>query len=145
MLVQSHRTFIHLCNTLRYFVLNPRDFWPCIDSNAITTFKAQKGSKHIVKIVHVTISGNFMKLREYFSCSKKTQITTLFNNFFSSVSVFSTRSRDYHDVCVRCCWCRSRRSDMEPGCAVPGLQAEEEVFINMSEDFDRKEDFAQMN
>jgi len=34
-------------------------FWwklydPSIDSNLITTFKAQKGSKDIVKIVHVT-------------------------------------------------------------------------------------------
>ncbi len=29
-------------------------FWPCIDSNTTTTFKAQKGSKDIIKIVHVT-------------------------------------------------------------------------------------------
>ncbi len=29
-----------------------------------------------------------MKLREYFLCAKKTKITTLFNNFFSSLSVF---------------------------------------------------------
>ncbi len=27
-------------------------FWPCIDSNATDTFKAQKGSKDIGKIVH---------------------------------------------------------------------------------------------
>ncbi len=27
---------------------------PCIDSNANDMFKAQKGTKHIVKIVHVT-------------------------------------------------------------------------------------------
>ncbi len=32
-----------------------RAFWPCIDSNATTTFKAQEGSEDIVKIVHVTI------------------------------------------------------------------------------------------
>ncbi len=30
------------------------DFWPCIDSKATDTFKAQKGSKGIDKIVHVT-------------------------------------------------------------------------------------------
>ncbi len=34
--------------------LNPRAFWPCIDSNATTVFKAHKGSNDIVKIVHVT-------------------------------------------------------------------------------------------
>ncbi len=37
-----------------YFWWNPRAFWPCIDSNVTTTFKAQKGSKNIIKIVHVT-------------------------------------------------------------------------------------------
>ncbi len=39
---------------LRYFLWNPRAFWPCIDSNATTTFKAQKRCKDIVKIFHVT-------------------------------------------------------------------------------------------
>ncbi len=39
---------------LRYFLWNPRAFWPCIDSNATTTIKAQKSGKDIVKIVHVT-------------------------------------------------------------------------------------------
>ncbi len=39
---------------LRYFWWNPRAFWPCIDSNATKTFKVQRGSKDIVKIVHVT-------------------------------------------------------------------------------------------
>ncbi len=29
-------------------------FWPCIDSNATDTIKAQKDSNDIVKIVHVT-------------------------------------------------------------------------------------------
>ncbi len=32
-----------------------------------------------------------MKLQEYFLCAKKTKIMTLFNNFFSSVSVFLIR------------------------------------------------------
>ncbi len=38
------------------FWLNPGAFWPCIDSNATTTFKAQKGSKDIVK----TSGSNFI-------------------------------------------------------------------------------------
>ncbi len=40
--------------TLRYFWWNPRDFWPWIDNKATDTFKAQKGGKDIIKIVHVT-------------------------------------------------------------------------------------------
>ncbi len=47
--------------------------------------QAQKRGKDIVKIVHVTqwFNLNFTKLREYFLCAKKTEITSLFNNFFS--------------------------------------------------------------
>ncbi len=91
---------------LRYFWWNPRAFWPCIDSNATTMFKAQKRSKDIVKIVHATsvFNRNFMKLREYFLCAKKTKIT-LFNNFLY--------------------WWRSLRSDVELGCTAVCLQAEE--------------------
>ncbi len=37
-----------------YFWWNLITFWPCIDSNATDKIKAQKGSKDIVKIVHVT-------------------------------------------------------------------------------------------
>ncbi len=39
-----------------------------------------------------------MKQREYFLCAKKTKIKTLFNNFFSSVSVFF--AQEYHKACV---------------------------------------------
>ncbi len=39
---------------LRYFWWNPRAFWPSIDSKDPTMIKVQKGSKDIVKIVHVT-------------------------------------------------------------------------------------------
>ncbi len=42
------RTFVHLWNSNKVF------FHPPIDSNTTDTFKAQKGSKDIVKIVHVT-------------------------------------------------------------------------------------------
>ncbi len=34
--------------------MKSRAFWLSIDSNATTTIKAQKSSKDIVKIVHVT-------------------------------------------------------------------------------------------
>ncbi len=44
----------HSEHKLRYFWRNPRAFLPCIDSSSTTTFNAQKGSKDIVKIVHVT-------------------------------------------------------------------------------------------
>ncbi len=69
----------------------------------------QKGSKEsdIIKI-HQWLNCDVMKLREYFLCTKKTKIITLFNNFFSSVSAFDMRSQQYHDAC-----------------AAAGLQAEE--------------------
>ncbi len=51
---------------LRYYWWNPRAFWPCIDS------------------------------LEYFLSTKKTKIMTLFNNFFSSMSVFNRCPREYH-------------------------------------------------
>ncbi len=38
-------------------------------------FKAQKGSKDIIKIVHQWFNINFMKLWEYFLSAKKTKIT----------------------------------------------------------------------
>ncbi len=67
-------------------------------------------------------------------CVKKTKIMTLYNNFFSSMSVFDARSREYHE--------------MEPIFAVSCLQAEEDArctyykaaFINMSEDLNREDD-----
>ncbi len=39
---------------IKIFWWNPLAFWPCIDSNTTTIFKAQKGSKDIIKTVHVT-------------------------------------------------------------------------------------------
>ncbi len=55
-----------------YFWWNLRTFWPCIDSNATDKIKAQKGSKHIVKIVHVT---SVVKLQFY----EATKINKLLN------------------------------------------------------------------
>ncbi len=50
-------------------------------------FKAQKGSKDIVKIVQVT----FIKVQEYFLCAEKMKITTSFNNFFSNEEILRVR------------------------------------------------------
>ncbi len=49
-----------------------RAFWPCIDSNGTTMFKAKKGTKDTFKIVHVTsvVQPKFRKLCEYFLCTK---------------------------------------------------------------------------
>ncbi len=41
-----------------YFWWNLRAFWPCIESNTTTMFKAQKRTKDIVKIVTCDISGS---------------------------------------------------------------------------------------
>ncbi len=40
---------------LRYVWLNPRAFWTSIDTNTTDSVKAQKDSKEIIKIVHVTV------------------------------------------------------------------------------------------
>ncbi len=72
-------------------------FWLCIDSNATDTFKAQKGSKDSIEIVHV--SGSTLILGKYentFSAQKNKN--NLIQQFFSSVSVFDVRSWQYHDV-----------------------------------------------
>jgi len=52
---QTLKTFVHLQNTNEDLFDEICDLSdPSIDSNAITTFKAEKVSKDIVKIVHVT-------------------------------------------------------------------------------------------
>ncbi len=45
---------VFLFSLFRFYLVNPRVFCPCIESNTTTTFKAQKGGKDIVKVVHVT-------------------------------------------------------------------------------------------
>ncbi len=39
---------------MKIFLMKSESFLTCIDSNATDTFKAQKGSNGIIKIVHVT-------------------------------------------------------------------------------------------
>ncbi len=60
---------------------------------------------------HQWFNLNVMKLWEYLL---KTKITTLFNNFFSSLSVFDAFSREYHNAYVWCCQRRRWRFDAEP-------------------------------
>ncbi len=45
---QTCETFAHLQNT-KIYLMKSESFWPSTDSNGTTTFKAQKGSKDIVK------------------------------------------------------------------------------------------------
>ncbi len=60
---------------IKIFWWNLRACWPCIDSNATDTFKVQKCSiMDIIKVVHVTSVGHFMKLLEYFLCANKTKL-----------------------------------------------------------------------
>ncbi len=53
--LQTRKTFVHLQNThKKIFLVKSESFLTCIDRNAADTLKAQKDSKDIVKIVHVT-------------------------------------------------------------------------------------------
>ncbi len=56
---------------LRSFWWNPRDIWPCIDSKTTNMFKAQKGSKDIIKKVNVSL-----ELREHQSLTCIHKCTT---------------------------------------------------------------------
>ncbi len=51
---QTCKTFVHLQNTNDDIFDEIQELSDPIDSKPTTTFKAPKGSKHIVKIVHVT-------------------------------------------------------------------------------------------
>ncbi len=52
MSLQTCKTFI--CLQTAIFDEIQELYEPCIDINATTRYKAQKGSKNIIKIVHVT-------------------------------------------------------------------------------------------
>ncbi len=54
MLFQTRKTFVYLRNANHDIFDEIRAFRPCIDSNTTEMFNVQKGTKHIVKIVHVT-------------------------------------------------------------------------------------------
>ncbi len=95
----SFQTRKNICSSsehkLRYFWWNLRDFWP-----STTTFK--KGSKDIVKIVNVTsvVQPPCYEATRILFVHKETKMTTLFNYFLSSVSVFDVHSQECHDACV---------------------------------------------
>ncbi len=73
---QTHKTFVHLQNT------NFWPFWPYTESKGTITFKARNVVRTLLKqsVWHQWFNRNFMKLRKFLLCTKKTKITTLFNN-----------------------------------------------------------------
>ncbi len=86
---------------------------------------------------------------EYTFCVQKRnkyiKIMDLLNNFFYSVSVYATRSWEYQDPCILCCWCRSvLMQKLDPLCFVYKQKKMhtlyKTVFINMSENFDKEVD-----
>ncbi len=95
------------------------------------TFKAQKGSKegHSWNSP-CDISGSSLILSSYENAFCAQKLIFFSNNFLSSVSLFDACSWEYYNAYVWCCWCRSRRSDVEPGCAALCFQAEE--YTHMS-------------
>ncbi len=62
---QTRKTFDQLQNT-QYFLWNTSAFWPCIDSNATATFKAQKDIVIIVCDINVAIEGSQMLFYVWF-------------------------------------------------------------------------------
>ncbi len=69
--------------------MKSESFWPSIDSNATDTFRTQKGSKDIVKIVHVTsvVQRNLWSY-ENTSCSERKQKQRL----YSTILLFCDRT-----------------------------------------------------
>ncbi len=105
------KSFVHLRSTnVDIFWWNQTPFWPSIDINTTDNLKAQKGSKDIVKIVQVTSVVQpycYEATRILFVC--KENLVTLFNDFFSSLSLFKAHSWEYYNACVWCCWHKSWR------------------------------------
>ncbi len=89
-------------------------FWPSIDSKATDTFKAQKGSKGIIKIVHVTSVDHpqwYEATRILFVCKEnKTK-----KRLYSTMSDFDACSWEYHHACAFLCLKTSRRTRMHCG------------------------------
>ncbi len=76
---QTHKTFVHLCNTnydIFYEIQELSD--PPSEGNATPTFKVQKSRKDIIKIVHVTtvVQPSFFEATRILFV--KTKKTTLF-------------------------------------------------------------------
>ncbi len=77
--------------------INPSAFWPFVDSNATTKFKAQKGSKDIVKIVRVTllIQYSFYEVTINTFCVQRKQKQRLYS---AISSVFDARLRQHRNA-----------------------------------------------
>ncbi len=79
-----------------------RAFWPCIDRKGTTTFKAQRGSKDIIKIVHVSfvVQLKFHEAMRIFFVYKENK-----NNFiqqFLLFRVFVAEPLMSHGLFYRC-------------------------------------------
>ncbi len=83
------------------FFIKSDPFWPCIDSNVTTTFKAQKRSKDIVKIVHLWSYENT------FLCTKNKNNEFIQQFIFFHVSLHHPFTRVTQRMC--CCLCRVRK------------------------------------
>ncbi len=92
MSLQTHKTLFGSSSEhkLQYIWWNLRAFWPCIDRNGTDTFKAQKGSKDIVKIFHVTsvVQPLFYEASRIFYVRKEIK-----NNFIQQFLLFCVSLR----------------------------------------------------
>ncbi len=98
---------------LRYFGWNPRAFWPCIDSKATKRFTVQKGSKDIVKIVHVTsvVQPSFYEAARIIFVHKENKDKWLYSTLV--ISITCIRRGTFVNTCQRLtrkkinCWIKS--------------------------------------
>ncbi len=72
---QTRKTFVHLQNTNEDILMKSESFLTLHRQQH--NWHVQGPERYIFKIVHVTwLNCNFLKLREYFLCAKKTKITS---------------------------------------------------------------------
>ncbi len=64
-----------------------RVFWPCIDSNATDTVKAQKGSKDIVKTLKLVVQTYFYEAKRILLVCKESK------NFIQQFILFCVKFR----------------------------------------------------
>ncbi len=119
------RSLLSSEHKLRFFWWNSSAFRLCIDCNAITTFKAQKGSKDVVKIVHVT--SVVQATSQIFNSKENKNNDFILQFLLLPVSLWYVFMRVPWHVCGAA-EAGAQCSDVEPGCAAPCLQAEEDAL-----------------
>ncbi len=72
--------------------------WYWNGNKGTTTIKAQKRSKDIVKVIHVTSGVQPSFFEEYFLCVKENKNNNFIQQFVSSTSPWR-HFGEYHDVC----------------------------------------------